>query len=168
MTGSGSMVDAELRRMIDEAGVSPFGPPSSTYRGVDLRDIRTEDGRSAYEVYQELAGKPSKGPSLKETVARIMLTEAYGRAPDGDADQKGTRQAMLTGTVAKYREAAGKLLLKDANVRRAVFEQRVKGNAAVARKDGVKSDREVGAGYLERLGRATGLDLGGVLAGSAE
>ncbi len=95
--GAGGLVDAEVRRMVDEAGMMPFGPPNPTQRKVDLRDVRTADGRSAYEVYQELVGHPPRGPSLKETVGRIIQTPAYQRAPEGDADQRGTKQAMLAG-----------------------------------------------------------------------
>ena len=44
VTGKDGLVDAEVRRMIDEAQVGPFGPPSYQQRGVDLRDVTTADG----------------------------------------------------------------------------------------------------------------------------
>ncbi|KMO36661.1 hypothetical protein VQ02_14900 [Methylobacterium variabile] len=161
--GAGGLVDAEVRRMVDEAGVLPFGPPDSAFRGVDLRDVRTADGRNAYDRYQELAGHLPRGPSMKATVERIMRTAAYQKAPDGKAETKGTKQAMFTGTVAKYREAAGKLLMADPNVRQAVYQQNLKARAEVAARDGAKSDRATGAEALEKLGRATGVDLSGVI-----
>ncbi len=149
--------------MVDEAGMTPFGPPSPTQRKVDLRDVRTVDGRSAYEVYQELVGHPPRGPSLKETVGRIIQTPAYQRAPEGDADQRGTKQGMLAGTVSKYREMGMKLLMRDPNVRQAVAMREAQGRAASVAKESPKTDRQTGAEILERLGKATGVDLGGVL-----
>ncbi|MEN3233796.1 hypothetical protein PUR29_09300 [Methylobacterium ajmalii] len=163
VTGAGNFVDAEVRRMVDEAGMTPFGPPSPTQRKVDLRDVRTVDGRSAYEVYQELVGHPPRGPSLKETVGRIIQTPAYQRAPEGDADQRGTKQGMLAGTVSKYREMGMKLLMRDPNVRQAVAMRETQGRAASVAKEGPKTDQQTGAEMLERLGKATGVDLGGVL-----
>ncbi|GJE27229.1 hypothetical protein LKMONMHP_2086 [Methylobacterium organophilum] len=166
VTGKDGLVDAEVRRMIDEAGVGPFGPPSYRQRGVDLRDVTTADGRNAYEAFQELAGHPPRGPSLKETMGRLMATKAYQNAPDGepgDHTTKGTKQAMLTGTAARYRELGLKLLMRDPNVRQAMFQASARGRAAVAARNAPKSDRQVGAAALERVGRGFGVDLRGVL-----
>ena len=164
--GKTGLVDAEVRRMIDEAGVGPFGPPSTQLHGVDLRDVTMKDGRNGFEVYQELAGHPKRGPSMKETLAKIMSTAAYQKAPDRDPavdNQKGTKQAMLTGTMDKYREAAKRMLMADPNVRQAVYQQRLKSNAAAAAKMAPKSDQQVGASALARVGQAFGVNLGGVL-----
>jgi hypothetical protein len=164
--GKTGFVDAEVRRMIDEAGVGPFGPPSPQLRGVDLRDVTMKDGRNAYDAYQELAGHPKRGPSMKEMLAKLMRTEAYRKAPDGDPEvlgQTGTKQSMLTGTVHKYREAAGKMLMADPNVRQAVYQQNLKSNAAVAAKMAPKSDKQVGASALAQVGKAVGVDLSGLL-----
>lgn len=166
VTGKDGLVDAEVRRMIDEAGVGPFGAPSHQQRGVDLRDVTTVDGRNAYDAFQELAGHPPRGPSLKETMGRLMATKAYQNAPDGepgDHATKGTKQAMLTGTVAKYREMGLKLLMRDPNVRQAMFQASAKGRAAVAARNAPKSDQQAGAAALERMGRGFGVDLGGLL-----
>lgn len=67
--------------------------------------------------------------------------------------------AMLTGTMAKYREAAGRMLMADENVRLAVHRQNVKGRAASATKDGAGAGRK--AGTLGQIGEAFGVDLGG-------
>ncbi|MCP2080834.1 UNVERIFIED_ORG: hypothetical protein J2W74_002020 [Methylorubrum zatmanii] len=166
VTGKDGLVDAEVRRMIDEAGVGTFGAPSYQQRGVDLRDVTTADGRNAYEAFQELAGQPPRGPSLKETMGRLMATKAYQSAPDGepgDHATKGTKQAMLTGTAARYREMGLKLLMRDPNVRQAMFQSNAKGRAAVAAKAAPKSDQRAGAEALERMGRGFGVDLGDLL-----
>ncbi|MCE4224910.1 hypothetical protein HCU64_14195 [Methylobacterium sp. C25] len=96
---------------------------------------------------------------MKETLGRIMATAAYRKAPDGDAKTKGTKAAMLTGTVAKYREAAGRYRMADPNVRQAVYQQAVKARPALAAKDGLKSDKQVGPATIEQLSKAYGLDL---------
>ncbi len=164
--GKDGLVDAEVRRMVDEAEVGPFGAPSSTFRGVDLRDVTTKDGRNAFEVYQELAGHPPRSPSLKEMVGRLIATGAYQRAPDRDPEvdnQKGTKQAMLTGTVHKYRDAAGKRLMADPVVREAVFRQAVRGRAVGVAKAAPKTDQQAGAGTIAQVGRAFGVDLSGMV-----
>ncbi|MCY1644039.1 hypothetical protein [Methylorubrum sp. SL192] len=95
-----------------------------------------------------------------------MATRAYQSAPDGepgDHATKGTKQAMLTGTAAKYREMGLKLLMRDPNVRQAMFQVSAKGRAAVAARNAPKSDQRVGAEALERMGRGFGVDLGGLL-----
>lgn len=91
VTGKDGLVDAEVRRMIDEAQVGPFGAPSYQQRGVDLRDVTTADGRSAYEAFQELAGHRPRGPSLKERMGRLMATKAYQNAPDGGLGDHATK-----------------------------------------------------------------------------
>lgn len=166
--GESTAVDAEVRRMVDEAGIGPFGAPSPRFRDVDLRDLTMADGRTAYDRYQELAGHPARGPSMKETLAKIMRTAAYQRAPDGDPtaqEHKGTKQAMLTGTMYKYRESAGRTLMADPNVRQAVFQQATKARAAAVAQRAPKSDQQVGSAGLEQIGQAFGVDLGGVLPG---
>jgi hypothetical protein len=67
---------------------------------------------------------------------------------------KGTKQAMLTGTVAKCREMAGRFLMVAPNVRQAVYRQTLKGNAAVAAKVAPKSDRAAGSEALAQMGKA--------------
>lgn len=57
-----------------------------------------------------------------------------------------------------------KLLMRDPNVRQAMFQASAKGRAAVAAKSAPKSDQQVGAAALERMGRGFGVDLGGLLA----
>ncbi|MCE4224911.1 hypothetical protein HCU64_14200 [Methylobacterium sp. C25] len=163
--GEKTAVDAEVRRMVEEEGVGPFGPPSPRYRDVDLRNVTMKDGRNAYDALQELAGHPPRGPSLKEMVGRIMATKAYQHAPDGDPGnhQKGTKQAMFTGTVAKYREVASRLLMRDENVRQAVVKQSLKARAAYAVKSAPKTDQQAGAASLVQMGKAVGVDLGGLL-----
>ena len=160
--GEATAVDAEVRRMVDEGGVM-FGPPSPVRGEVDLRDVTMVDGRNAFDRYQELAGKPGRGPSLKETVARIMKSEAYKKAPDGDEGDRGTKLSMLTGTISKYREAAFKQLKADPSVRAALAKRAQDAAAAVAKANAPKTDQQTGAAALANIGRAAGVDLTGLL-----
>ncbi|WP_156648385.1 hypothetical protein [Methylobacterium sp. Leaf108] len=158
--GAGGLVDAEVRRMIDEAGVGPFGPPSPRQREVDLREVTMKDGRNAYDAFQHLAGHPPRGPSMKETLAKIMATKAYQKAPDGEPKTKGTKAAMLTGTVSKYREAAWRQMMADPKVREAVSRQNMKARGAVAGRDGAGTGGGAEASALGQLGKAFGVGLG--------
>ncbi len=135
VTGKNSIVDLEMRRMADEEGAR-LGPPAPSIGGADLRDVTLTDGRNAYEVYQQLAGRPLKGPPLKDTVAKIMATKAYQRAPDGDAGTRGTKLYIVAVAVSKYRDAALKRLKADKNVQTALG----------------KKDAEVRQKYMQQRG----------------
>jgi hypothetical protein len=78
-------------------------------------------------------------------------------------NQKGTKQAMLTGTVHKYRDAAGKRLMADPVVREAVFRQAVRGRAAYATAKGPKTDKQAGTGIIAQVGQAFVVDLSGMV-----
>jgi hypothetical protein len=111
-----SVVDHEVQRMAIETG-STIEAPSPVAAGVDLRDITMQDGSNAYARYQELAGNPGQGDSLKTIVARKIRSEQYQLAPDGDAGTKGTKLAILADIVQKRRQAAMKHLKQDPVVR---------------------------------------------------
>jgi len=120
----GSLVANETIRLGVEGG-GPLGTPSYKLDGVDLREITMEDGENAYAAYQRLAGRPSeKGQTLKQTVAHLMQTDAYKRAPDGDASSKGTKLWLLSGMVSRYRNAAGAMVRADPNVRAEIMKQK--------------------------------------------
>lgn len=161
VSGDRDVVDAEMRRMITSAGVS-VGPPSPTVNGADLREITLTDGRNAYDVYQQLAGKPTpRSRPLKDTVAAIMKTPAYVKAPDGDATTRGTKLFMIHGAIAKYREGALKRVKADPNVRTAIMKKETKVRAAYAASK--PSPVTSPAQQLSNLGKAYGMDLDGLL-----
>ena len=123
VTNEKDMVDAEVRRMATESDFV-MARPSYNMGDVDLRDITMVNGKNAYDQYQEWSARPSKnGRSIKETVARIMQTEAYKRAPDGSVGTRGSRQWMVAGVMHKYREMGARRMRTDANVRAALAEK---------------------------------------------
>lgn len=71
---------------------------------------------------------------------------------------------MLTGTAAKYREMGLRLLMRDPNVRHAMFQASAKGRAAVAARNAPKSDQQAGAAALEKVGERFGVRLEGLVA----
>ncbi|KQT19860.1 hypothetical protein ASG40_03370 [Methylobacterium sp. Leaf399] len=146
--------------MIDEAGAGPFGPPSPRQREVDLQEVTMKDGRNAYDAFQHLAGHPPRGPSMKETLEKIMATRAYQKAPDEERKTKGTKAAMLTGTVSKYRDAPWRQMMAAPKVCEAVSRQNMKARGAVAGKDGAGAGGGAGASALDQLGKAFGQGLG--------
>lgn len=163
VTDQGSLVDAEVRRMALESDFV-VGPPSTTVGGVDLRDITMVNGRNAYDQYQEWAAKPSKnGPSIKQTIGRIMQSPAYQRAPDGDAATRGTKMAMLAGTFAKYRAAAAQRLRTDKNVREAMAKKTRDVAAAYAASKAPKNPQAQGRESIGAIGQAFGVDLQGLM-----
>lgn len=124
---NGTLVDTETIRLGLEGG-STMNPPSPILSfgnniKIDLRDIITESGRNGYEVYQELSGKPAPNArSLRDAVADLMRTPAYQRAPDGEVGTRGTKLWLIAGRVEKYRQAAGKRIRADKNVREALMK----------------------------------------------
>lgn len=154
----------ELQRMLEENGQA-FGPPSHSVDNVDLREIITTKGENAYDLYQRLAAKPSAGaPSIKDSLMRIMSTPAYRKAPDGDADLKGTKLYILTGVISRYRAAARKAILADKNVREAMLERHREVSAAYASKKSATAPSTGGAKGLVAIGEAFGVDLTPIIA----
>lgn len=148
-------VTAEIQRM----GMKGYDliPPTPTIQHADLRDITTKDGKSAWEWYQQLAGKPSpNAPSLRDQVAKIMDTPAYDKAPDGPADVKGTKLWLLHEPVVTYRKAAELAIQKDPNVREALYSAQKKVNDAYhAQKAGVQTQSTNADAVRNIVGRMT-------------
>ena len=159
----GDIATTELQRLIEETGQS-FGAPSPTVDKVDLRDITMADGRNAYDAYQQLAARPAPGaPTIKTALTKIMETEAYRKAPDGDANLRGTKLYMLAGTIQKYHERALRQIKADPVVRKATGEAQQKVNDAYKAVNAPKSSDAQGRQSLEALGKAFGVDLAPVL-----
>lgn len=120
---NGTVVDREVQRLSLIHGGSALNPPAPSFGNkVDLRDITLTTGENAYVEYQRLAGRPSpKVKPLRSIVANTIRTAAYQNAPDGDSDTKGTKLWLLRQVVNKYRDAAGKLIRADKNVRDALM-----------------------------------------------
>jgi hypothetical protein len=157
-TDEAIIVERELTRMGMETGKG-IAPPPPNQKGADLRDITLEDGRNAYAVYQEYAGHPPSGPSLKASLAKVIKSPAYQKAPDGDSGTKGTRQAILRDIVGKYREAAMKRLLREsATVRDAVFQAELKVRGAYLE----GRAKAPTAGPLQALAESYGVDLSSI------
>lgn len=154
----GDLATQELQRLIEESGAS-FGPPSPNIEGADLRDVKMANGKNAYDVYQQLSAKPGAGaPALKDILTQIMQTEAYRRAPDGDAAVRGTKLYMLSGPISQYRTVALSRMRADPEVRKALFERQQK---VIDAYKSVSSPAPPSsqAGSLEALGKAFGMDL---------
>lgn len=120
---NGTVVDREVQRLSLLPEGSVIAAPSPLWNKVDLRDIQPINGENAYVEYQKLAGKPApNAKSLRDQIANRIRSEAYQRAPDGDVGTKGTKLWLLNQIVNKYREAAGKRIRADKNVRDALMK----------------------------------------------
>ncbi|MDO6965785.1 hypothetical protein [Rhizobium alvei] len=103
-------VEAEVNRIMLETSEG-ISMPQPTHNGVDLREITLKSGQNAYDRYQELAAKPEdKGPSLKESLEKLISTEDYQAMPDGETSQLGSRLNAIQGIIQKYRAVAFKRL----------------------------------------------------------
>lgn len=147
-------VDEEHARIILETG---FGlqNPSPNRGGVDFRDITLSNGRNAYDLYQEYASEPPSGPTLKESLAKVIKSEDYQLLADGDAATDGTKLAAISDVVSKYREAAFKRLISEfPELRQQVLQRKL--DAAGTYLDN-KSQRDGGGMTGQDLLKAIGL-----------
>ncbi|MEW6121300.1 MAG: hypothetical protein AB1698_01705 [Pseudomonadota bacterium] len=153
------VVDNEMIRMGTEFGKGVVVPPSPTKEGHDLRDLTLESGRTAYETLQEYAGHPAKGPSLKQSLAKVITSKAYAKAPDGEATTPGTKQWMLSGVTRTYRDAAEKRLQAESPIyREAMLENTMKVRAAYTSKATEAPDKGA-MNSLRTLGAAFGVSF---------
>lgn len=151
-----NFVDAEVQRLAIEGG-STVVTPNPMQNSVDLRDLTMVDGRNAYEVYQQLSGKPSpKAKPLKSIIHKVMQGKAYQLAPDGDVMTKGTKLWLLHNVTSKYRNSAMKQLKRDANVREAFTKETLKVRDAYA---AGRAKATVNNNSMGKLGEAFGQDL---------
>lgn len=118
---NGTLVDKEVQRLSLLPEAQMVSVPSPTWGKVDLRDITLKDGSNAYTKYQQLAGKLSaKSPSLRDQIAKVMRTEGYQKAADGDMGIPGTKLFLLHKIVYANRTAASKIIKADPAVRDAM------------------------------------------------
>lgn len=110
-TSEADTVEAEHNRIMLETGKG-IGKPDPKFAGVDLRDIRLNDGLNAYDALQQLSGQLPGKKSLKQFLAREIRKPAYQDLPDGEAGITGTRLNRLGQITQKYRQAARKELVK--------------------------------------------------------
>lgn len=128
---NGSLVDGEMQRLALEGyGVgNPSWEMGSKGGKVDLRDITLTTGENAYIKLQQLAGQPTpKARTLRDAVAKVMRSNAYQRAPDGESGTRGTKMWILMGVIGKYRDVASKRIRADKNVREALMATQRKVN----------------------------------------
>ncbi|WP_421952196.1 hypothetical protein [Pelagibacterium sp.] len=110
-TEDSDIVEAEHNRIMleTEHGIRP---PSPHHSGVDLRKVTLSDGRNAYDVYQQLVAQPGNGPSLKESLARLIQSDGYQGLVDGEPGLRGTKIGALMDVVSRYRQAGKAELLR--------------------------------------------------------
>ncbi|MFT3671294.1 hypothetical protein [Aestuariivirga sp.] len=124
-------LDEEIVRLSETTGLG-LTPPTPTRHNVDFRDFELEDGSNAYEALQKLSGDLGKGDTLREKLTKLIESDAYKAAVDGESATKGTRLNMITATITKYREAAlAKLLSQNKNLRDALAQRRKEVGAQV-------------------------------------
>lgn len=92
-----------------------FSPPAHTKDGVDLRELRSKTGQSAYDRLQELTGQVSiGGQSLHQSLKKLMSSEAYRRMNDQSFEEiDSPRVQEVKRVVARYRKQAQAQLLRE-------------------------------------------------------
>lgn len=108
-------VNRELDEMRATSGwyLSPPAARGENTGGVDLRDFKLADGRTAYDRYQELAGHPPGQQPLSEALSDLVQRPDYQRLPYGSPTIKGSRESVFMDVVKAYREAGWKILLSE-------------------------------------------------------
>jgi hypothetical protein len=147
----------EYSRIAEETGFG-VSPPGATRRGADLRQIRLADGRTAYDAYQVYSGDPGSGPTLRESLERLIETPQYQQLIDGDPSMPGTKLGAIRDVVRRYREAGLRRLQQEhPEVRNALTAQRVEHQGRLRTQQQQQRERDASAG--DRLREA--LRLGG-------
>lgn len=119
----------ELDQMFAVTGtyISPPAARGASTGGVDLRDFTLKkSGRNAFDVYQEMAGRPDpRGPSLKDTLTKIVQRRGFQALPHGPSTVEGTRESAIMDIVTRFRRGAWqRMLSENADLREAVYAQR--------------------------------------------
>lgn len=98
-----------------------FGAPSRYRESVDLSEIRLENGRNAYDQYQELVGTIKlNGKTIEQAINDLVNSGQYQRAAATTESDliESPRALMLKGVLYRYRAAAfNDLRLKDKKLR---------------------------------------------------
>ncbi|MBB1249206.1 hypothetical protein [Rhizobium sp. G21] len=139
-TMSEDSVEAEVNRIMLETNEG-LSMPQPTHNGMDLRDVTLKSGQNAYDRYQELAAKPEEGgPSLKESLEKLIRTKDYEDMPDGETGQPGSRLNAIQGIVQKYRTAGFKRLQEEnPELRTQMLQHKYKAAAGYLDNTGQKS-----------------------------
>jgi hypothetical protein len=158
-----TLVNTEVQRLIIEAG-STLAGVSPRVGVVDLRDFTLSTGENAFEKYQQLSSRPTaKAPTQRSAIAKLMATDGYKRAPDGEVGLKGSKLWKLHKVQAQYAEAALRVLKADPLLHDALLSPRLRMMKAYKDMKGVKTEdiqRPEGSG-LGKLGAAFGIKLEG-------
>jgi hypothetical protein len=119
-------VEEELARIMLDTGKG-FSAPSPTRNSVDLRDLKTADGKNVFDELQVLSGQPSPNmPDLKSALAKVMKLPIYKAAVDGDPADAGSKSNLLAAVIQNYRDAAFQIILvKNPDVRKAVNQRKL-------------------------------------------
>lgn len=82
--------------------------------GVDLREIKMEDGRSAYSHYLDLIRDVKvNGKNLRKHMEALVSSKAFNKAPEdmGTADVKSLRAEYIENIISIHRRKAKQVLL---------------------------------------------------------
>jgi hypothetical protein len=122
--------------------LEPVAPKNANTGGVDLRDFKLADGRTAYDRYAELAGHPSMGadgkdaggiPSLKDQLNAFVQSDVYKQLPFGGPTEDGTKAGEIMGIVKQYRTGAwNRMLAESPELRQAVYQRKLDIAKAIA------------------------------------
>lgn len=137
-------------------------PPSPTQGGVDLREIQTEKGTTAYDRLQELAGHPKSGSSLKDALTKAVQQPAYQAMTHGKPSEEGTRENALEKITGDYHQGALGALRQESPIVNKAITQRARdimGQNMTKQQDVRAAAAQGGAGALNELLKPYGMSL---------
>lgn len=95
----------------------PLSPMRPQKWGMDLRDVMSETGQTAYDRWQELSSQVKiKGRTLRSAMERMINSRRYQSVqlrPIDEMDIDSPRVTMVRSLIAKYRRAAEAQVLKE-------------------------------------------------------
>jgi len=93
-----------------------FSTPSPTLDGgIDLTEMRSGTGQTAFDRYQQLTAETAiGGTKLRDRLAQIIRTSQYQAMPETSVDGvQTTRVSLLRSEIGRYRRAALQRLLQE-------------------------------------------------------
>ena len=135
-TASSGVIEKELQALM-----YPMNEPDHTRFGVDLREYRNEEGRSAYDRWQEITSEVSiGGRKIRSAVERLIKSRKYQSLPIESYRDSGFTSPRVTAMrriVNQYRRKAQKQVLKeyeqlktDTDTRRFILKRQRQGAGA--------------------------------------
>ena len=104
----------KISEAIAETGLT-MGQPSWKMNGVDLREIKANEDKSAYSAYQDLIRDTKiNGRNLRAALQSLVSSRKFQKAPSESSieGEDSLRASLVRSVISRYRTQAKKQLIK--------------------------------------------------------